>query len=349
MMRWIVILLVVYGFMTPATGCRYTIREIGYSELILGQYKLAMEVDTAVYTDQVKQFVNLAYVFAMDANIEYEIKYQEQKSPVIIYQNYDGLEIDRQEVMSLSEIKTALENFMNSPLRCFIGDKVGESFAFIVCFSAKKDQSHVKSIVDEALVQFSRISDHLDKEVREVLVPIFINEEGIKKEVLLLKSLGVDANSHDPVCLVVYGRGRLAGPPMIGEVLTTKEMLKQLVTIGTDCECGIDLNPILKTTIPFIWNEQRRQTVAVMLGFDVDHPMVLSEMAMILSKTNSNKINTSANISPVLELNNDLDSIKDNVKIKDSVNEGKSILWMIAFSVLLIIGVGLFLFYRGRQ
>jgi hypothetical protein len=71
---------------------------------------------------------------------------------------------------------------------------------------------------------------------------------------------------------------------LTGEKITTHNILNQLVTLGTDCECGIDLSPLLQRAIPFNWDDRMGQDVTDMLGIDVGNPMILTEMGRILSK-----------------------------------------------------------------
>ena len=61
-------------------------------------------------------------------------------------------------------------------------------------------------------------------------------------------------------------------------------LYKYMSMIGADCECGLDRKWMLGKQIPLLWPSVSRQTLATNLGFDVDNPMLLSEMSMILAK-----------------------------------------------------------------
>jgi hypothetical protein len=164
-----------------------------------------------------------------------------------------------------------------------ISRQIGDAFAFVVGFFNDEDKS-INENIEKALAQFEKLSSGLDKKVTEHIMQITIDKKKIKKEETILRSMGLDPDKNEPVVVILYGRGRLAGEPMVGNQITSEHLLRQLVALGTDCECGIDLSPLLKRAIPFYWNKEMRQDVADMLSFDVDNPSVMIEMGQILSK-----------------------------------------------------------------
>jgi hypothetical protein len=73
------------------------------------------------------------------------------------------------------------------------------------------------------------------------------------------------------------------GPVLTGDDITTRKILNLLSIVGADCECGLDNSWKLGTMIPLRWDYAMQKRVAGLLGFDVENPMIKSEMSRILS------------------------------------------------------------------
>ena len=98
--------------------------------------------------------------------------------------------------------------------------------------------------------------------------------------------MGVEEIPEKPVAFVVYGKGRIMGELINYESIALGDVFKLLSIIGADCECGLDRKWLFGYQVPLNWPKQTRQDLSNTLGFDVDNPMVLTEMSRILAIEN---------------------------------------------------------------
>lgn len=346
---WIAIIgLIVITLKSEA--CRFTIREIGYSQLNLGYFILHLETDTLQNRKLVNEFTNLAYAYSIDANIKYRVSHSQGQKPVLRCLTSEGEVIAQQNIVSSSGIQTFIRDLLFSPMRQAMEKQMGNAFAFVVCFY-DKEKGRLNNEVEKALVQFRKIAPHLDKDVSEEILQLVVSDPERYQEKWLLKSMGLSAEAKEPVVVVLYGRGRLAGEPLVGELITADRLFRQLVTLGTDCECGIDLSPLLKNAIPYNWDDKMRQDVSDMLGFDVDNPMILSEMGRILAKETANDGTADLSFAPqTIDLDSEFGPHKRSGK--ETVEEPSQrigyryLIIIMGLFVCLIIGIGLFILMR---
>ena len=87
-----------------------------------------------------------------------------------------------------------------------------------------------------------------------------------------------------PMLAVVYGRGRLAGPAMVGDAIGIHETLAQLALVGESCECETDRRWVEERILPHRWTGGDRQQASASLGFDPESPLVRAEMIRIVSQ-----------------------------------------------------------------
>ena len=73
------------------------------------------------------------------------------------------------------------------------------------------------------------------------------------------------------------------GPVLSGEQITSYKILNLLTIVGADCECGLDNSWVLGRMIPLQWDLSIQSVLAEYLGFDVENPLVKSELSQILS------------------------------------------------------------------
>jgi hypothetical protein len=105
-----------------------------------------------------------------------------------------------------------------------------------------------------------------------------------QSEKILLWSVGIDSLvSEAPTAAIFYGRGRRIGPTLNGEDVNRTNVLNLLALIGADCECGLDRSFFLGKTFPLRWGKKWQSILVKKLGFDIESPIVLSEMSQILS------------------------------------------------------------------
>ena len=343
---WVVIIGLL-AIIQTSEACRFTIREIGYSPLNLGYFVLELEIDTVKNRKLANEFTNLAYAWSIDANVKYKVTHQPDSKTVLKCVDNEGELIVQQSIDSAAAVKGFINALLYSHLQQTMGEQMGQAFAFVVCFFENKEKEY-RHEVDKALAQFRQVAPNLDKEISEEIVQIELTAAERKREALLLKSMGLRIDETKPMVVVLYGRGRLVGRPLIGQQITTQKLFRQLVILGTDCECGIDLSPLLKKAIPFSWDEKVRQDVSDMLGFDVDNPMIQSEMAQILSKATLNERDGDLSFAPqMLEINGDFGPLKKSSK--EAVKESSGYLYpllIIGLIACVIIGIGLFIVMR---
>ena len=80
------------------------------------------------------------------------------------------------------------------------------------------------------------------------------------------------------------------------------EIFNTLSIIGESCECGADRGWLLGTRIPLRWGEKAQSELADHLGFDVENPMVRTEMSQILFQgTSAGTSSLTRNIGSPLE------------------------------------------------
>jgi hypothetical protein len=120
--------------------------------------------------------------------------------------------------------------------------------------------------------------------------------------------------------------------------------------IGADCECGLDKKWMLGNQVPLLWDQNSRQHLAKLVGFDIDNPMILAEMSRILAKESLSDQTGSVAFAPETI---DLDEVFGNsetvkeIKI-DEPAESKSnniliYTFISLFVVVLIVGAVIFI------
>jgi len=339
-------------FIPPSFACRFTIREIGYTPLQLQTYIMQLEVDTVARKDLFREFLVVADDHSATANIRYRITHKEgRREAVIALRNTRGITLASTTLTSPGEIESFYRKVLFSPLQRTLERQIGNVFAFLVCF-CDPDDREVDSRVEKALEQFRKLAPTLDKSVREEIMKIVVPAAGRKNEEILLRAAGADPRGKDPVVMVLYGRGRLAGAPLEGEEITKDNILNQLVMLGTDCECGIDLSPLLKRAIPLQWTKKMGQATADMLGIDVGNPMVLTEMSKILSKEPTTTVDEALTFAPrTIDLDKALGKNKSKT-VPEEDHPSKALnrtLWITGtFFLLLLLAGTILLFVKKR-
>ncbi len=355
MKRTVVFLLVLWIFAGPLHACRFTIREIGYTPLQLQTYVMELEVDTVKRKDLFNNFVRVAKDKAGTTNIRYRI-YQRPglKNGILSLKNTQGLTIASEKISLPGETGFFYEKMLFSPLQRTLEQQTGNVFAFVVCFY-ETDNRVTDRKVEDALEQFRKLAPTLDKSVSEEIMKIIVPASRRTEEEVVMRAAGIDPAEKEPVVMILYGRGRLVAAPLTGKEITVDHLLNQLVMLGTDCECGIDLSPLLKRAIPLQWTKEMGQRVADMLGFDVGNPMILTEMGKILSKEPTTTVDEALTFAPrTVDLDKALGRTKRKVATtippaSPSKTLKNTLLYAGGFLlILLLTGLGIF-FLRKRR
>jgi len=349
-MRKLFLLFIVLFVGLQAIACRFTIREIGYSNLFLEQYRLVLYADATDHKELIKDFKSVSYAYSLDGNVDFMFAPRDTQVPTILFLSGKGRELLRREVTSTDDIINCINSCFLSPLRSQVMDGMGESFAFILYFEGKLGKGYDVAI-SKGVKHFKKISSHLDKAVNPEIGIIKIPWADRNNEEVVLESLGVKGTEKKPFVVLIYGRGRLAGKALMGEDITPKNIFKKLVVMGTDCECGIDLRPLLERALPLSWSKQVRQKAANMLELDVDNPMVLSEMSGILAKGSGSNLRSETSFSKSIDAL-DKNFVKLDHNDREDISEPENafsqiLLISIAFVILVLIS-GIYIFYRKR-
>ena len=337
----------------PLQACRFTIREIGYTPLQLQTYIMQLEVDTVARKDLFEDFVRVAEDMSGTTNIRYRIAQKSGlKNGVISLLNTRGITIARKTVSVAGETDAFYERMLFSPLQRTLEQQIGNVFAFVVCFYERNDRETDQK-VEDALEQFRKLAPTLDKSVSEQIMKILVPASRRKEEEVVMRAAGLDPASPESYVMILYGRGRLVGAPLKGKEITTDHILNQLVMLGTDCECGIDLSPLLIRSIPLQWTERMGQKVADMLGFDAGNPMILSEMSKILSKEPTTTVDEALTFAPrTVDLDKALGKTKQRQETPATVSgPSKTLKNTLLYTglflgIILITGLGIFFFRK---
>ncbi len=356
-LKYLIVIAVFFAGFQTGKACRFTIREIGYSPLNLETYVLQMETDTTLHNAVVNDFIKIAEGYAVNANIRYRIVQKPGQSVVWLdLLNNRGISIMRKKAGNRRGIEALYHEILFSPLQQTLSGQIGNVFAFMLCFY-DRNEKQVNRQVDEAIRQFRKVSPTLDKMVKEEIMKIIVPGKERPSEEVILRSMGINPVSPDPVVMIIYGRGHLVDKPLTGDEITKDRLLRQLVMLGTDCECGIDLSPLLKRAIPLAWNDDMRQKVADMLGFDVDNPMITTEMSKILSKEPEEAANAALSIAPqTINLDQQLGKQKspgnNNTEETQVTGMRKTFHYTLIITglfILLALGTGLFILLRKKD
>ena len=176
-----------------------------------------------------------------------------------------------------------------------------------------------------------------------------VSNEKFLEEKTLMWSLGVEEVPIQPMAFIVYGRGRIMGEKIDYNSIKGDNIYKLLSIIGADCECGLDRKWMLGYQVPLPWPKKVTQHLSNILGFDVDNPMVLTEMSRILAIENRVPVDPDGiTYEPiVVNLDDEFDDIPEiihNTQSKENQLESddisNNIIWysLIGFVILIAIG-----------
>ena len=143
----------------------------------------------------------------------------------------------------------------------------------------KAAQSQIK----KAMMSIENIMPNLPKSVANPPNLKIISPDDFNSEKTLLWSLGLESPPENSTAFIFYGKGRLMGDALKKDDLTTKNIYRLLSFIGADCECGLDRKWMFGYQVPLLWDKKTQSTLQKILDFDVNNPMILTEMGRILS------------------------------------------------------------------
>jgi hypothetical protein len=292
--------------MTGTFACRYTVREIGFSDIGSEPYLVYIFTQSDTPEDDYATIQKLSYALFYDANVQLRIVNvdEEKDSMVLQYLEKNSFQsfpaalfvTPQREAMVCSldypgrsfeeSAYLMLESMVSSEIRTALVDQLLRSYCVVLVVHGKNARDNTKAMQD-AQVAVREISGSLNQLPKVVNSPpgiLMIPQEKINDEKILLISLGIkEKEITEPIIAVIYGRGRIMGPLLRGDQITKGRIFNLLTVVGADCECGLDNSWLLGKMIPLRWDGPIQAEINQMLDFDVENPFVKAEMSQILS------------------------------------------------------------------
>lgn len=288
------------------SACRYTIREIGFSDIGSMPYYIYVFTRSDMPEDDISTIEKLSFALLNETNVKLKlVNVDEENDSVTLYYlnkynirsfpsalfvfpegesmicsfSYPGRSFDE-------SVWLLLENLVSSAFRKSIIDQLLRSYCMVLVVEGKNTPENKNAIreANEAVREISKTLYQMPKVVNSPPGILVIPHEKTYEERILLISLGIKAEEAiEPFVAVIYGRGRIMGPVLQGDQITKRKVFNLLTVVGADCECGLDHFWILGRMIPLRWKPSVQSELAQFLGFDVESPLVKAEMSQILS------------------------------------------------------------------
>ncbi len=296
--------------------------------------------------------------------------------PSAILVSPDGQSIDlslkKTDVGFKQSLPSSLNALLFSPTRDEILKKTIKHYAVVLLIEGKdkKENSRAHKAANAAIERLSKKMDMMPKPIDHPPVLMVVKRASFAREKILLWSLGLDIDKIDkPHAAVIYGRARWMGPLFKNEEITKNNLSDILFVVGADCECGIDKNWILGTMLPIRWNKKWQDRLVKNLGFDPENPLIKMEIRRIMRTGYYNPALLNKNPNAKTDTgfapgNEQRDRTKNSdvaktVSPRDtgtgesvtSVNDSslQTSIFVTACLLLLILGVGLIIFYRKAR
>jgi len=303
---YIFIILLNLAWSVSSFGCKYTVRDIGFTDLGPSMYRLYFYIDKSTSEELVSAFERLSYAAFLDANIKTEIINIEQQSdhpamgylktqqytalPAVTLVGPDGDKLDLSISFKSGKYDKALwqlfETVAWSPLRGRIVNLVKNTYGAVLLIQGTNEalNRRAEQTISSAINDISEVLKLMPKPIEKLPQVIVLSQPDIVRDKPLLWSLNAEDNpSEQPQVAILYGRGRRIGPTLRGNEITRENVFNLLAIIGADCECGLDRSVMLGKMIPLRWKKEIRAELSKQLGFDVENPMIKMEMSQILS------------------------------------------------------------------
>ena len=357
-LKFILILVLSMSF-TTTKACRYTIREIGFSTLSKVTYVLYRidESTSFIPKQQIGGFSN-SNVKVFGLNLKEDpssriIKFAQKQNlsfPIYVLAAPDG------RMLALSE-NNIDSTTISSPVRQQLIDALPKGYAAVILVegTSASENNIAQEKVLKACDRVENIMPHMPKQVANGPKMITISNDQFQEEKVMLWSFGIDKIPDHPIAFVVYGKGRIMGDSIDYTDIQKDKVYKLLSIIGADCECGLDRKWMLGYQMPLDWPTKTRQDLSDILGFDVDNPMVLTEMSRILAI--ENRVATDpdgVSFEPVIidldkEFNDvpEIEHTQDSSTQEDNISSNTTMIYSVAFVLVLII-IGAFIVLKEK-
>jgi hypothetical protein len=294
--------LLLFVMAAGAQACRYTVREIGFSQAGSTPYRLYIPVENGFPQESFVRMQKTAQAALLDANITAQVVQHSVLDTLFLLRGYDASEKNAILVSPQGQIlehsfSTTPETYKQdvwdilewaclSPLRDKINETLVHAYAAVLLIHGEDATANATAanMAKRSMAEIEKIMPSLPKPISHPPVLIELEAGQLDEERLLLRGLGTASTSQkNPRVAILYGRCRRLGPVLQNEQLTEQNLLNLMALIGADCECGLDRSWILGVMLPTRWGASLQQAVAGELGFDVENPAVRMEMEQILA------------------------------------------------------------------
>jgi hypothetical protein len=300
-------LLMIFTFVFHAlSACRYTVREIGFSDIDSKTYQLFFFTNSRTPEEQVLTIRKFSNLLLRDTNVRLEIinvdengsppglkfltQYNIQTFPSAVFIAPGGESMICSYTTAGQSLPESswflLETLVSSTAREDIISKLVRSYGVVLIIEGTDgaENRRVKNAAREAVKTITGTLNQMPKVVYEPPEILVIPHDKTDDEKILLFSLGIiEKNKDNTHVAIIYGRGKLAGPVLMGEQINSRRIYNLLTLVGADCECGIDNSWIMGEMIPLRWGASEQAELIKHLGFDVENPFVKTEMSQIIS------------------------------------------------------------------
>ncbi|MCD6333371.1 MAG: hypothetical protein J7L89_08870 [Bacteroidales bacterium] len=297
------------GWIIQALGCRYTVREIGYSTLLQDIYMLVLLDPVADPSDPGWQIIRNTLKYS---NIRFEVINTEREAnhPVVQQALAAGIRFPakimlapdgRILVLKDSSIKLAVDHILHVSYQKTLADRLQNSFCLIFWIPGRSlsVNREVREIIRKSAGHIANLMPNMPKQVRKGPFIMEIARKDSARYRMLLWALGVEQLPEQPEAFLLYGRGRMMGGRLVYKDIKNNRLYDLMSMIGADCECGLDRKWMLGHQIPLDWPLKVRQHLVKEIGFDVDNPMVLAEMSRILNQDSYRSDSVAISFAPV--------------------------------------------------
>jgi hypothetical protein len=307
--KWFVALaLCCLAFQTySAHACRYNVREVGFIDIGIEPYRVAVYLPAGVSADEIARLTKTMEERLLETNVRFEpIKAGTDANhpamkiaathgirdfPAVVLVSPDGQSRPLalpEKIASLAEaLPSVLESVLHSPVRQQILEKSAATYGVILLVEGPDSQRNAaaREAVAGAISQIGGQLEFLPKPIGKPPEMVVLDRQSLASESVLLWSLGLKIEDvNQPYAAVLYGRGRWIGPLFKEDILSADHLTEVLSVIGADCECGLDHRWLQGTMLPARWDESLHQQVVESLGFDPENPMVKMEMVSIIRR-----------------------------------------------------------------
>jgi len=368
-----------------ASACKYNVREAGFVDLGSESYFIYLCIDQNTSPKLIKSFQRITSEHLIDSNIHSQVvnldvdtdnpakqhlnEWKIESIPAILLVSPDGqsiiLPVNFKEELFEHSLEKVVKDILLSPVRECILEKVIDTYGVVFLIEGiNKEQNNLaKNGIAKAINNINQKMKLMPKPIKHPPELVTLSKQLINNEKILLWSLGLDYEQiEEPIAAVFYGRARWIGPLFFGEKITSQNLTAVLITIGMDCECGLDKSWIQGTMLPVLWDQQIQTRVAKNLGFDPENPMIKMEINRILRKGSYPGVPMNI-FSEYLNL----DSSKQNIgeppskeKIVDILQNANSndenvtliqerFFYIILGLLILIVGIGLLILLRKNR